>query len=90
MVLELEQKKTGHNDFSSILTIAFCVSDKEFFISFEFYSFNFFFFLFDCISKLRGNPSKCLKYKRKNNSSAARNPEVKQLYIIAVNDDEFG
>ena len=28
-----------------LLTIAFCFSDKEFFTSFEFYSFNFFFFI---------------------------------------------
>ena len=40
-------------------------------------------------SKLRRNPSKCVKYKIKNNSSAVRNPEVKQRYIIAMNDDEF-
>ena len=94
MVLELEQKKTGHNDFfkpllcgrltymqrcptedkvsklislpSKLLgffelffpivykcnsqvplsTIAFCFSDKEFFISFEFFSLNFFFFFY--------------------------------------------
>ena len=40
-------------------------------------------------SKLRRNPSKCVKYKLKNNSSATRNPEVKQFCIIAVSDDEF-
>ena len=39
--------------------------------------------------KLRRNPSKCVKYNLKNNSSAARNPEVKQFCIIAMNDDEF-
>ena len=40
-------------------------------------------------SKLLRNPSKRVKYKLKNNSSAARNPEVKQFCIIAMNDDEF-
>ena len=37
----------------------------------------------------RGIQANAWNINEKNNSSAARNPEVKQFYIIAVNDDEF-
>ena len=39
-------------------------------------------------SKLRWNPSNCLEHKLKKQLFRARNPEVKQFYIIAMNDDD--
>ena len=42
------------------------------------------------LSKLQRNPNKCVKYKlKKNNLSITRNREVKQFYIVPINDDEF-
>ena len=42
------------------------------------------------LSKLQRNPNKCVKYKYgKNNLSITRNREVKQFYVVPINDDEF-
>ena len=42
------------------------------------------------LPKLERNPNKCVKYKlKKNNLSITRNREVKQLYVVPINDDEF-
>ena len=36
------------------------------------------------LPKLERNPNKCVKYL-----SITRNREVKQLYVVPINDDEF-
>ena len=41
------------------------------------------------LPKLERNPNKCVKYKLKKNLSVTRNREVKQFYVVLINDDEF-
>ena len=42
------------------------------------------------LSELQRDPNKYVKYKfKKNNISITRNREVKQFYVIPINDDEF-
>ena len=42
------------------------------------------------LSELQRDPNKYVKYKlKKNNLSITRNREVKQLYVVPINDDEF-
>jgi len=42
------------------------------------------------LSKLRRNPNECVKYnENKNNLSITRSREVKQFYVVPINDDEF-
>ena len=42
------------------------------------------------LSELRRAPNKYVKYKfKKNNLSITRNREVKQFYVIPINDDDF-
>ena len=45
------------------------------------------------LSELQRDPNKYVKYKLKkkknNNLSITRNREVKQFYVIPINDDEF-
>ena len=42
------------------------------------------------LSELQRDPNKYVKYKYKKNSlSITRNREVKQFYVIPINDDEF-
>ena len=43
------------------------------------------------LSKLQRNPNKYVKYKckKKNNLSITRDREVKEFYVVPINDDEF-
>ena len=42
------------------------------------------------LSELQRDPNKYVKYKfKKNNLSITRNREVKQFYVVPINDDEF-
>ena len=43
------------------------------------------------LSKLKRNPNKCVKIiiSKRNNLSVTRNREVKQFYVVPINDDEF-
>ena len=42
------------------------------------------------LSKLQRNPNKCGNIsKKKTNLSITRNREVKQFYVVPINDDEF-
>ena len=42
------------------------------------------------LSELQRDPNKYVKYKfQKNNLFITRNREVKQFYVIPINDDEF-
>ena len=42
------------------------------------------------LSELQRDPNKYVKYKlKKNNLSITRDREVKAIYVVPINDDEF-